>query len=193
MKAKNKPGTKIGHDSFRLYPLNHAQAMRVLHTLASKNEEFAMEVVKESAKEFSSVDIDEVAGAVTYSLTSITDEDCMAGAGRQRYGGYRDMGDVAYDLFCEKFSSFTYQIDLFYKNGVYAAEIEYIKGAILGLYQFSLEGTEDYYVYVEECPTDFTSDLINAYKKRHPESPDAIQAIHDFIKQKCPKWDSLEF
>jgi len=193
MEEPTKQKAAKGNEVPRLYPLNGAQALQVLSILAEKDAEIAKEIERLSAMVFCDVSVEDVAFLVFNALDGIDVEDCWNASGRQREGGYRDEYDVADEMVSEAFYPFTNQIDMFYQTGEYAAEQTYMHGVLLGLYQCLNESTSDFFEqYMEDYPEMLKQELIDGWKKRHPDDASALQMLNTFIEEYCPDWGTEE-
>ena len=170
------------------YPLSGEQALQVLHVLANRNAEMAKEIAEVSALVFCDVSVEDVASSVYDALNDLAVEDCWDASGRQRGGGYRDEYEVADEMIEEAFSPFTYQIDAFYRTGEHVSEQLYIQGVLLGLYQYKKKSTSDFSDYTEDYPESFAGDILNTWKKHHPDDTSGRSMFHKFIEEHCPDW-----
>ena len=177
-----------GVETPKLYPLSGAQALQVLRMLASRNAEIAKEIAELSALVFCDVSVEDVASLVYDALNDLSAEDCWAASGRQRGGGYRDEFDVANDMIEEAFSPFTHQIDTFHQIGEHVSEQIYIQGVLLGLYQYKMEATTDFSDYAEDYPESYKQDILDTWKKRHPDDTSGLHLLYRFLEEHCPDW-----
>lgn len=177
-----------GVETPKFYPLSGAQALQVLRMVAARNAEIAKEIAEVSALVFCDVSVEDVASSVYNALNELAVEDCWAASGRQRGGGYRDEYDVADDMIEEAFSPFTYQINTFHDTGEHASEQIYIQGVLLGLYQFKTGSTTDFSDYAEDYPESYKQDILDTWKKRHPEDISGLHTIYKFLEESCPDW-----
>ncbi|MFA6680930.1 MAG: hypothetical protein WCS35_02775 [Sphaerochaeta sp.] len=184
--TSQKPST--GVETPKSYPLSGAQALQVLRMLANRSAEIAKEISEVSALVFCDVSPEDVASSVYDALNELSAEDCWAASGKQWGGGYRDDYDVADDMIGEAFSPFTHQIDMFHQTDEHALEQIYIQGVLLGLYQFQMEATTDFSDYAEDYPESFKQDILDTWKKRHPDDTSGIQVLLRFLKEHCPDW-----
>ncbi|MGB4406418.1 MAG: hypothetical protein WBI82_06130 [Sphaerochaeta sp.] len=184
--TSRKPSTDV--EMPKSYPLSGAQALQVLGMLADRNAEIAKEIAEVSALVFCDVSVEDVASSVYDALDELSAEDCWAASGRQREGGYRDEFDVADDMIREAFSPFTFQIDTFHHAGEHVSEQIYIQGVLLGLYQFKMDSTTDFSDYAEDYPESFEQDILDTWKKRHPDDASGLQMLHRFLQEHCPDW-----
>ena len=184
--TSQKPSTGVGKP--KSYPLSGEQALQVLRMLASKSAEIAKEISELSALVFCDVSVEDVSSSVYDALDDLSVEDCWAGAGRQRGGGYRADYDVAADMIEEAFSPFTHQIDTFHQTGEHVSEQLYIQGVLLGLYQFQKEATTDFSDYTEDYPESYKQDILTTWKKRHPDDTSGLRNLLEFIQEQCPDW-----
>ncbi|MBI9095660.1 MAG: hypothetical protein JEY71_12325 [Sphaerochaeta sp.] len=186
--TSQKGSTGVGTP--KTYPLSGAQALQVLRMLAARNVEIAKEIAELSALVFCDVSVEDVASSVYDALNELSAEDCWDASGRQRGGGYRDEYDVADDMIGEAFSPFTNQIDTFHHAGEHVSEQIYIQGVLLGLYQFKMEATTDFSDYAEDYPESFEQDILDTWKKRHPEDTSGLHLLHRFLEERCPDWSA---
>jgi hypothetical protein len=169
------------------YPLSGEQALQVLRMLANRNVGFAKEIAEASALVFCDVSMEHVASAVYEVLNGLSAEDCWDSSGRQR-GGYRDEFDVADDMIREAFSPFIHQIDMFHQIDEHVSEQVYIQGVLLGLYQYNMESISDFFDYAQDYPELLKDDILETWKKRHPDDASGLQELHGFLDANCPDW-----
>jgi len=186
--TSRKPSTGVGTP--KSFPLSGAQALQVLRMLADRNAEIAKEIAEVSALVFCDVSVEDVASSVYDALNELSAEDCWAASGRQRGGGYRDEFDVADDMIGEAFSPFTHQIDTFHHAGEHVSEQIYIQGVLLGLYQFKTGSTTDFSDYAEDYPESLEQDILDTWKKRHPDDVSGLRMLHRFLEEHCPDWSA---
>ncbi len=184
--TSQKGSTGVGTP--KTYPLSGEQALQVLRMLAARNAEIAKEIAEISALVFCDVSVEDVASEVFDALDELSAEDCWAASGRQRGGGYRDEFDVADDMIREAFSPFTFQIDTFHQTGEHVSEQIYIQGVLLGLYQFKMDSTTDFSAYAEDYPESFEQDILDTWKKHHPDDTSGLHMLHKFLEEHCPDW-----
>ena len=188
MEKANSRKRSTGVETPKSYPLSGEQALRVLRMLADENAEIAKEIEKISALVFCDVSVEDVASSVYDVLNGLSAEDCWAVSGRQREGGYRDEFDVADDMINEAFFPFMHQIDTFHHTGEHVSEQLYVQGVLLGLYQFQMNATTDFTDYAEDYPESFKTDILDTWKKRHPDDASGLQTLHRFLEEHCPDW-----
>lgn len=169
------------------YPLSGGQALQVLRILANRNAEFAKQIAEVSALVFCDVSVEHVASEVYEALNELSAEDCWASSGRKR-GGYRDEFDVADDMIEEAFSPFLHQIDMFHQTGEYVSEQVYIQGVLLGLYHYRKESISDFFDYAQDYPELYEHDILDTWKKRHPDDASGLRELHGFLEEHCPDW-----
>ena len=175
----------------RRHLLSGSQARQVLNELAEKDATIAKEIERLSAMVFNDVSVDQVASSVFLALDGIDVEECWNASGKQRGGGYRDEFDVADEMIMDALHPFTHQIEVFYQAGEYAAEQEYLHGVLLGIYQLIEDSTFEFFDnYMEDYPEELKQELIDDWKKRHPNDEDGLQKLNTFIEKHCPAWST---
>ncbi|WP_321299997.1 hypothetical protein [uncultured Sphaerochaeta sp.] len=175
----------------RRHLLSGSQARQVLNELAEKDATIAKEIERLSAMVFNDVSVEQVASSVFLALDGIDIEECWNASGKQWGGGYRDEFDVADDMIMEALFPFEQKIDVFYQAGEYAAEQEYLHGVLLGIYQLMEDSTSEFVEnYMEDYPEELKQELIDDWKKRHPEDADGLQKLNTFIEKHCPAWST---
>lgn len=175
----------------RRHLLSGSQARQVLNELAEKDATIAKEIERLSAMVFNDVSVDQVASSVFLALDGIDVEECWNASGKQRGGGYRDEFDVADKMIMDALHPFTHQIEVFYQAGEYAAEQEYLHGVLLGIYQLIEDSTSEFFDnYMEDYPEELKQELIDDWKKRHPNDEDGLQKLNTFIEKHCPAWST---
>lgn len=175
----------------RRHLLSGSQARQVLNELAEKDATIAKEIERLSAMVFNDVSVDQVASSVFLALDGIDVEECWNASGKQRGGGYRDEFDVADEMIMDALHPFTHQIEVFYQAGEYAAEQEYLHGVLLGIYQLIEDSTSEFFDnYMEDYPEELKQELIDDWKKRHPNDEDGLQKLNTFIEKHCPAWST---
>ena len=60
----------------------------------------------------------------------------------------------------------------------------------MGLYRFAMESSNDFLDYVEDYPESSAKDMIDDWKKRHPNDTSGLQLLHSFLEEHCPEWNS---
>ncbi|WP_319757831.1 hypothetical protein [uncultured Sphaerochaeta sp.] len=187
-KISNKNTVKKGGTS-RRHLLSGSQARQVLNELAEKDATIAKEIERLSSLIFCDVSVEQVASSVFLALDGIDIEECWNASGKQWGGGYRDEFDVADDMIMEALFPFEQKIDVFYQAGEYAAELEYLHGVLLGIYQLMEDSTSEFVEnYMEDYPDELKQRFIDDWKKRHPEDADGLQKLNTFIEKHCPAW-----
>ncbi len=175
----------------RRHLLNGSQALQVLNKLAEMDAIIAKEIERLSSLIFCDVRVEQVASSVFLALDGIDVEDCWNASGKQRGGGYRDEFAVADEMIMEALFPFEQKIDVFYQAGEYAAELEYLHGVLLGIYQVMKDSTSDFFEnYMEDYPDELKQKFIDTWKNRHPNDADGLQKLNTFIEKHCPDWST---
>jgi hypothetical protein len=175
----------------RISSLDGEEAIAILISLAKKDAQFAKAVRTDLDHRFSEVSIEEVANLVFSSLNSVPIEDCWEQAGKTRWGSYRDVDDVAYDIANDIMRLFAKEISRFGKLGGKKLERLYLQGVILGLYLYQTEVNSDFSICIEEFPRNAAESLIHKWLDLHKEEHQEIENLHIFLSTTCPEWDEL--
>lgn len=175
----------------RISSLDGKEAIAILISLAKKDSQFEKVIRSELNQQFSEVSVEEVAQAVFSSLNSVPIEDCWEQAGKTRWGSYRDVDDVAYDIANDIMRLFSKEISRFGKLGGIKLERLYLQGVILGLYLYQTEANSDFSVCIEEFPSNAAESLIHKWLDLHKEEHQEIENLRIFLATSCPEWDEL--
>lgn len=175
----------------RISSLDEEEAIAILISLAKKDSQFEKVIRSELNQQFSKVSVEEVAQAVFSSLNSVPIEDCWEQAGKTRWGSYRDVNDVAYDIANDIMRLFAKEISRFGRLGGTKLERLYLQGVLLGLYLYQTEANSDFSICIEEFPRNAAESLIHKWLDLHKEEHQEIENLHIFLSTTCPEWDEL--
>ncbi len=171
--------------------LSGAQALQVLYALGQRDDAFAAAIMEEAKKVvFRPIQVEAVANRICATLNFIPVEDCWDAVTSQR-GGYRDVTEVAYDMFHDAMEEFVAEVEKYHRLGKCNLEALYIQGFILGLYKFDMDPKTDFHVYIEDDICHFANELVTDWIDAHPNLAKDKRALFAFIKKSCPKWEFL--
>ncbi len=166
--------------------LTGEQALDIIQQLIAKKGVLA-EAVSLVVKEIlATVDVEEIADEIFFSLDSIDVQDCWDRAGSD-HGGYISEEEAATELIEETLQPFFDQIDQHHDFGMADQEKDYCMGVILGAYRFDKESKSEFKNWSEDIPIDCAGNILSKWKERTADSSFHI-AMEEFIRQHCPKW-----
>lgn len=176
-------------DFSKTYPLTKQQALQVLENVSKRSEQFAQVIAEETELVFCAVSIEAVASSVCSVLMGITDQDCFDAVNNQIFGYYCDVVDTAYELFHHIYNPYADRVDQYHDAGQHIAEMKFLKGIILGLYEYDRSPHDSFYSYIEECPYNSAMDLIDRWITHHQDNLETHTDLRTFIQGMCPLWE----
>lgn len=171
--------------------LDEREAIHILRKMAKEDSRCKDMILSEIHSIFSEVSVESVAKAVFDSLDSVPIEDCWEQAGETRWGTYRDVGDVAYDIASDIMRIHVQEMERYGKLGGTKVGRMYLQGILLGLHTYRSEADSDFSIYIEELPDNRAEDLIKSWLRIHPESEQETKHLRAFIEDQCPDWQFL--
>ncbi len=175
----------------KISSLDGEEAVTILRALAKKDSQFAKAIRTELKHQFSEVSVEAVADAVFSSLNSVPIEDCWEQAGENRWGGYRDVNDVALDIASDIINLYSKEISRYGRLGGIKLERLYLQGVLLGLYQYQSEANSDFSICIEELPGNAAESLVKKWQNLHKEEHEEIENLRIFLMVSCPEWGEL--
>jgi hypothetical protein len=167
--------------------LSCEQASTVLRRLVAKGGDVADAIAAEAVALLSEVNRDEVANEVYIMLDSIDVQDCWDRAGKHRHG-YVHEDEVAYDLIQEVLRPFDDQISQYRLSELEPQEILYTQGVVCGLYRYLKESRSEFKDWCVDMPESFAQEIVESWRKRHTQDPEALKAMAGYLDEHCPEW-----
>ena len=169
--------------------LTSAEALEIIERLCRKSGELRETIAAEAMNLLEEVNLDDIADEVLDSLDSIDVQDCWDQAGGSSEG-YTSPDEAAFDLFEEELQPFFDQVERYHELDMPEQEAAYCMAVILGLYRFEHESKSEFKQWAEDIPADCAGNLLEEWRERNPEQA-RIDAMHAFIRERCPKWGDL--
>src|SRR5262249_23095317 len=145
-------------------------------------------VVAEATSLLAEFSLDEIADEVFDALDLVDVQDCWDRAGGSREG-YPSPDEAAADLIEEELQPFFDQVERYHELGMPEQEARYCMAVVLGIYRFEHESKSEFKQWAADIPAECAANLLQEWRKRDPEQA-RIDAMHAFIRERCPKWAS---
>lgn len=169
-----------------LSKLTGEQALVILQRLAGDNETMSAAVETAAKSVLDTVDVEEVAEDVLFSLDMIDVEDCWDRAGSSQYG-YTSADEAAEELVEEAISSSVDQAERYHDLQMAEQERNTFMGIIFGLYRYEKESTSEFKDWCVDIPRISAGLMLGKWRKRNTDTV-AANAMVEFIRNRCPDW-----
>ncbi len=166
--------------------LTAEQALKVVERLSRKGGKIREAVVTEAMNVLTEIDLVETADAVFAVLDSIDVEDCWDRSGSSR-DGYTSPDEAAAEIIEEELQPFIEQVERYHELGMPEPEATYCKGVILGIYRYERESKSEFREWSVDIAAECAGFLLDNWRERNPERG-SVNAMHEFIRERCPEW-----
>ncbi|TEU19246.1 MAG: hypothetical protein E3J21_04285 [Anaerolineales bacterium] len=166
--------------------LSPTDALSILRTLASSDEQLAARIAEIATAHLSEVDPEEVAAVLYDELDALEVEEVWDRAGPKR-DGYVDPSEAAYGMVEEVIDPYLEELKKYQKLGMNAEANRMCMGLLLGLYRFKHESTSEFKNWAPDAPSGFAWAVVNAWKAGSPSRAD-VKAVKAFIEDYLCGW-----
>jgi len=167
--------------------LTAEQALKILERLSRRGGKLREAVVAEAMNVLTGIDLDDTADEVFIVLDSIDVQDCWDRSGSSRHG-YTSPDEAATEIIEEELRPFFDQVERYHQLGMPEQEAAYCKGVILGIYRYERESKSEFKEWSVDIPAECAGFLLDNWRKRN-RAKASINAMHEFIRERCPEWD----
>src|SRR6266702_7690261 len=87
----------------------------------------------------------------------------------------------------EEFQPLFDECERYHKLDAPGLEAAYCQGVILGIYRYLRESKSEFRQWSIDAPGECAALLLDAWRDRNKETA-RIDAMRDFIRQRCPEW-----
>jgi hypothetical protein len=168
--------------------LTAEQALQIVERLARQGGDIRDAIVAEAMKLLTEFSLEETAEQVFDALDLIDVQDCWDRAGSSR-DGYTSPDEAALDIIEEELQPFFDQVERYHELGMAEQEATCCMAVILGVYRFEHESKSEFKKLAADIPAECAGNLFEEWRVRNPAQA-GIDAMHAFIRERCPKWAS---
>jgi hypothetical protein len=166
--------------------LSPTDALSILRTLASSDEQLARRIAEIATAHLSEVDPEEVAVVLYDELDALEVEEVWDRAGPKR-DGYVDPSEAAYGMVEEVIDPYLEELKKYQKLGMNTEANRMCMGLLLGLYQFDHESRSKFKDWAPDAPSEFAWAVVDAWKAGSPSRAD-VKAVKAFIEKELDRW-----
>ena len=168
--------------------LTAEQALKIIERLGRKGGKIREAVLTEAMNILTEIDLDETADEVFAALDSIDVQDCWDRSGGSR-DGYTSPDEAAGEIIEEELQPFFDQVERYYEMGLREQEATYCMGVIFGIYRYERESKSEFKEWSVDIPAEYGGFLLDKWRERNRNrDKDSINAMHEFIRERCPEW-----
>jgi hypothetical protein len=179
MTAMNNPHEIINH-------LSPTDALTILRTLATSDEQLAQRVAELALAHLSGVDPEEVATILYEELDALEVEEVWDRAGETRHG-YVEPGEAADQMIEQVLEPFLEKLKKYQKLGLSVEAGRLCMGLLAGLHRFEHESICEFKNWAPDSPIIFAESVVEIWKAGTPSRAD-IAAVKAFIEDELGGW-----
>jgi hypothetical protein len=168
--------------------LTAEQALEIVERLARKGGDIREAIVAEAMNLLTQFSLDDIAEAVFDALDLNDVEDCMDEAESSRDGDTSPR-EAALDIIELDLQPFVDQVECYHELGMPEQEATYCMAVILGAYRFEHESRSEFRKLAADIPAACARNLFEEWRTHNPAQA-GVDAMHAFIRERCPKWAS---
>jgi len=173
--------------------LSGEEALNVLYTLVKRDPVLAAVVMQHVQEVLGrSTVIGEVSESVYVTLNNLSMGECYNRAGNMHGGMYYDVDDASYEMFYEAMDEYLTQLKKYYDAAKPLLAIQYLKGIILGLYNYENNPLNEMYEVLYETIYTCVDNLISDWNTLYSKNDDNSVSLKAFLKEHCPDWTSIQ-
>lgn len=166
--------------------LTSEQALEIIERLYRKGGEIREAIVTEAMSLLAEFRLDDVADEVYDTLDLVDIEECWDRAGESSDGD-TPPDEAAAEIIQEELQPFFDQIDSYHELNMPKQEASYCMGILLGIYRYQHESKSQFRQVAEGTLAECAGNLLEEWRERNPDQT-GIDAMHAFIRERCPKW-----
>jgi len=169
-----------------LASLSNEQAAIILKQLWDHGGDIRKSILAEAEKILCSVDVDEIARDILFTLDLIDVHKLWDRPGYS-HDEYTSPEEMAYEMVEEELSPYLNQIDTYHKLGMHNEEKLYCMGVLKGLYFYKKEAKSEFRNWAVDIPVELFGSLLERWRKR-TRAHQQKSEMDDFLRATCPDW-----
>jgi len=169
-----------------LASLSNEQAAIILKQLWDKGGDIRNSILAEAEKILCSVDVDEIARDILFTLDLIDVHKLWDRSGYS-HDEYTSPEEMAYEMVEEELSPYLNQIDTYHKLEMYNEEKLYCMGVLGGLYLYQKEAKSEFRNWAVDIPVELFRSVLERWRKR-TRGRQQKSEMDDFLWATCPDW-----